>query len=703
MGFIKKFFLAIEWCCKARKGGRVLFIFYIFIKVCDLMTTRVRLTVCLFLAFTFTSAQMMNVRKWRKTERDSLDNALLLLDEKYFAQALPIFEDLLAHHPKEDFLKYSFAKCALHRPDRHSLAYDYLSEIYGKNKKLPDISYDMALAAHYNYKFDEAEQYVNEYLKGKRLKPDERTAAEKLVKNITYARFFFGRPTKTKIKNLGPAINSSGEEYVPAITADESMMIFSYSGEKSKGGRQNAYLQEDVNTGMFMEDIYMSEKKNGVFQPAVPLDSLNTTGPDAAISLSNDGNVLFVYRDIEDGGGDLYQSFLLGKDYSFPLRLEGKINSYAWDGHCSLSPDGQILYFSSEREGGFGGKDLYRASLGPDSVWTNIVNLGDSINTKEDEDAPFMFVDGRTLYYSSKGHNSMGGYDIFRSYMNVTDSSFKNVENLGYPLNSPSDDIYFILAANGRNGYYSTARKDGLGLKDIYLVEPNFSENVPAVLLVKGTTRFEGSNVSARAEVKLVKNNQVYGTFYSNSVTGKYLFTLPAGFIYEVVFTYSTLPSASISINTATLQVYSEKVHDVVFAPRKTVPAKASPTVAPVPLVDSDGFVPLSKLQAKTLRYIARYGDVQKPGLEFKVQITALKNTRRYYFPDLAKYGRIEKLELGDGFTRLMIGGSFATLRKAFVLNKKIVKKGYKDAFVVAFYNGKRVQYEELEKLQVFK
>jgi Tol biopolymer transport system component len=189
-------------------------------------------------------------------------------------------------------------------------------------------------------------------------------------------------------------------------------------------------------------------------------------GNDLAVSLSHDGQILFTYQDSPEGNGDLLISYLKDSVYSQPKKLTGEINTYAWEGSCSLSPDGKILYFSSNREGGYGGKDIYRAKLLSDSTWGNIINLGDSINTPYDEDAPFIHADGRTLFYSSNGLKSSGGYDIFRSLME-NDSTFKKTENLGYPINSPVDDIYFSLTANGNKAYYSAQKKGGEGLTDL--------------------------------------------------------------------------------------------------------------------------------------------------------------------------------------------------------------------------------------------
>jgi len=810
----------------------------------------------------------MNVRKWRQSERDSLDKALEMFDEKLYLRAMPVFQNLLAQHPKEEFLKYSYAKCALYRSDKHEEAYAYFTEVYNNNKKVPDIQYDMALAALYNYKFDEATDYIDQY--AKHTNADGKKNAETLKRNIVYARYYLSNPTNAKVTNIGTAVNSEYDEYVPAITADESALIFTYAGEKSKGGRLNENLAADK-YGNYLEDIYISYKKDNVFQPAIALDSLNTTAPDAAISLSEDGTILFIYQDIGDGHGDIYQSTLQGENFSKPQKLRGEVNSYAWDGHCSISPDGQTLYFSSERAGGFGGRDLYKATLSlPDSVWGNVVNLGDSVNTAYDDDAPFIHSDGITLFYSSKGRSSMGGYDIFRSVMRAEDSTFKKTENLGYPINSTSDDIYFVMGAKGNTGYYSSGKKDGKGMKDIYMVEPNFSWPKPSLYLVKGKVKNGPEGIESTIKVEITsKNNKLYKILKSNSKKGEYLVSLPPGVSYQLTYSYKNFPDQRLNINAVDLNGYMEKINDVNFeekpdvlasaktgslsiakndpelktakatpvqsvtttkqaieasvtqtvtavaavkptvtnpaiakntekppvtpketiseelkdevvnhvttktslpntettppaavakkaepvavasVEKKTPPAKEptpeklveTPAVASVPpatlptavrtrtslsVVDftntpvtstplnlpskpvsaaiaTKDFVPVNGPQAKAVKFTEKYGDVTANEMEFRVQVAAVKNDKNVVLPNQKLLGKVEKLNLNDGFVRITVGGAFTTLGEALEHNKKVVKAGQKEGFIIALYQGKRVSLDELEKMGLLK
>lgn len=693
---------------------------------------RISALVCILFLVQISFAQVTNVRKWRQSERDSLDNALLMYEEGLYLMALPVFEDILSHHPNEEFIQYSFAKCALYRSDKHEDAYKYLSAIYAKNKRVEEIDYDLARAAHYSNKLDEALTAINNYLGKKKIKPENKTKGELLKRYILNAQYYVASPTGARVNNAGDSINTGAEEYVPAITADESTLIFTYNGIKSTGGLMNDMSQPDP-LGIYHEDIYISRRDKGAFKAATPLANLNTDANDAAVSLSNDGNTLFIFRDNTDDHGDLYESRLVGDTYGSPVKIPGLVNSYSWDGHCSLSPDGKTLYFSSERGGGYGGKDIYRATLLADSTWGNITNLGDSINTQYDEDAPFIHPDGVTLYYSSMGRSSMGGYDVFRSTMNTADSSFKKIESLGYPINSTDDDIYFVIGANNKNAYYSSGRSGGKGLKDIYTIEPNFTNVKAALYLVKGTVKQDGQPVAASIHVIMTsKNGAAYKTLVSNSISGAYLVSLPAGANYRLSYSAPGQTPQILDLDATNLTDYTEKIYDVNFTagalagntPTVTGSAAASDstakavkdsvsaasgTIAVVTKTEKqkekekETFVPQNKNQEKLMNYSQKYGEVKADSLEFRVQIGAFKNADNIVYPNLEGLGKIQKLPTQDGLTRVTIGGSFKTLKKAFEFNKKVIAAGQSDAFVIALFNGKRLTLEELESKGIYR
>jgi hypothetical protein len=674
-------------------------------------------------------AQSTNTKKWRKTEKDTMASAVLMFEDANYILALPMFESLHNSHPKEEFIKYCYGKCALYRSDKHEVALKLLGEVYEKNKKVENIDYDLARAYHFNYKFDEGITLLDKYLAKKKIAPEDKQKAEQLKQYCVNGKELYAHPTDAKINNFGNGINTKNDEYVPVISADESIMIYTYRGPESKGGLQNEFKEADK-YGSYFEDIFQAVQIDGQWTKPAPINNVNTTSHDGAIALSADGFYLFVYRDNGDDHGDIYMSNSLYGEWSYPQKLKGGVNSYSWEGSCSMTANGKYLYFSSERGGGFGGKDIYRATLLPDSTWGNVINLGDSINTAYDDDAPFIHPDGVTLFYSSKGKNSMGGYDIFQSRLNWKDSTFSKPVNLGYPINTTDDDIYYVLSANGERGYYASGKNGGEGLKDIYTVYPGYVGKKPSIYIVKGKITAEGIPVSASVLVEIVdQNNKKLGEYVSSSSTGNYLVSLPSGGMFKLTYKYKSYPYKTLDINTSALEGYDEKLFDLNFNFADTIPvavvvppvkdtivAVVKPTkpvkepkpvvvkepVVKEPVVKKDNFVPNNDLQKKIKEYSERYGTISAEGLIFKVQIAAYKTPKNYVNAHLKGLGKIENLLLDDGITRITIGGEFKTLGEAFEHNKKVVYKGQKDAFVTALYNGKRVYLEDLEKMGIF-
>ncbi|MEI8136715.1 MAG: hypothetical protein WCH21_05235 [Bacteroidota bacterium] len=666
----------------------------------------IRIIFILFFAQVVNSfyAQTTNTRNWRKTEKDSMANAFLLFEGKNYKRAFAYFERIHKEHPKEEFLKYVYGKTALCRSDKYEDALKMLQEAYTKNPKIDIIEYDLARALHFNYKFDEALEMVDRFMENKYTKPEEKPAAELLKKHIQNAKYYSSIQTQAKITNIGKPINSPDEEYLPTISADESIMIFTYAGQKSKGGKLNeTIMQPDSINGIYTEDVYMSIKQNDQWQTPVPLDNINTINNDANISLSQDGQLLFIYKEDAVGHGDIYESHLVGETFSFPTKLKGQINTISREGHCSLSPDGKTLYFTSDRPGGFGGRDIYKAKLLADSTWGNVVNLGDSINTNYDEDYPFIHPNGSSLFYSSNGPKSSGGYDIFKAYMGPTDSSFQRTENLSFPINTPDDEIYFVLTPNGTRGYYSSGKAGGEGLKDIYLVEIGFEATTPVLLFVKGKVTFDDAPVESTIKVEITsKNNDVFNTSKTISATGNYMISLPPGQSYKITYSYKDEIPKTFEFDATAITNYTEKIIDIKFAtPKDTIPVAA--VVPGKALPNEFDKEAITLLQKKISKYSAAYGTISTEELEFKVQVAAFKNPENYKFKYLKGLGKIEKVLLNDGITRITINGTFNTLEKAWIHNKKVIKAGQGDAFVTVLYKGKRINFEELTKMGIYK
>lgn len=647
------------------------------------MKNSLLLIISLLITISAISQGSMKTRKWRKTEVDSLTKAQAMFEDENWSLALPIVEKLQSNHPKEMYLKYVLGICGLYRSDMHEKSLELLQQVYAKSKKVPDIEYDIARAYHYNYKFDDAILLIDKYLTKKNLTETQKKKAGQLRFYCINGKTFVAEPVDAKIENIGEIVNTVSSEYVPVISSDEQIMILTYRGDQSTGGKQNAYNQPDE-LGIYYEDVFITHKENNNWvTPSGIGTNINTNVHDAAIAISNDGQKLFIFCDNGSDGGDIYLSKLIGEEWSTPEKLKGEVNTSAWEGSASLSADEKTLYFSSETPGGFGGKDLYQATLMPDSSWGNIKNLGSTINTVYDDDAPFIHPDGVMMLYSSKGLNSMGGYDIFRTELSI-DSVWSTPVNLGYPINTPDEDIYFVLAANGTRGYYASGKSGGFGLQDIYSVDVEKIMKAPPVFMLSGITTADNKPVEAKIKVEVMEKNIVYKEFASNSMKGNYLVNLPPGANYKVIYSYNGYPPQEVKIEALALKDYTEKEVNINFTmPKDTLPKRDS-LLAKTDSVGNDSLKkPVSSVE----------------GLEFKVQIAAYNLPKNYKYDHLKGFGNIEKLVLDDGITRFTIGGAFATLGAASEHKDKVKSAGQKDAFVTAIYKGKRVYLEELEKL----
>lgn len=631
----------------------------------------------------------MKTRKWRKIEKDSLATAQAMFIDENYLLALPIFDKLQQNHPKELYLKYVTGICGLYRSDMHEKALEYLSAVYEKNKKAADIQYDLARAYHYNYKFDEALAILDEYLKGK-VTPQQKKDAMQLIQYCNNGKILVAAPVDAKIDNIGEIVNTVASEYVPVISSDESVMILTYRGDQSTGGLQNNYNQPD-SFGIYYEDVFITHKENNNWVAPVSIGSnINTIVNDAAVAISNDGQKLFTFKDDSYDGGDIYISKLDSDNWSAPQKLKGDVNSAAWEGSASLSADEKTLYFSSERPGGFGGRDLYKATLMPDSTWGNVKNLGATINTAYDDDAPFIHPDGKTLIYSSEGLNSMGSYDIFQAQYNPADSTWSTPKNLGYPINTPDDDRYFILSVDGKRGYYASGKAGGYGLHDIYVVDMP-DEYAKPIALVKGTITKENVPIGAVVQVDITdKDPSSYGTFKSNAAYGNYLVNLIPGHNYKLTYKLKGFSDITKTLDATNLTTYSENIFDIKFSMKGDSLFKAD-SIAAYAKKDST-------TTGTTPTIVTAVGNSTKEGLEFKVQIAAYNMAKNYKYDNLKSLGKVEKLVLQDGITRFTMG-KFKTLNEAIMFKNKVQKAGQKDAFVTAIYEGKRVYLEDLEKL----
>ncbi len=386
-------------------------------------------------------------------------------------------------------------------------------------------------AYHLNYQFDEA---IGNYqrLKDEFEQADQQVQAEldQLIETSKRAKSMVSAPINMEIRNIGSTINTFNQEYFPFVNADQSMLVFTSKRKGCLGGINEF-------TGTYNEDIFYATKNaNGTWsKPKAFKDSINTYAHDASIGLSADGQTLWIYRYHPNDGGDLFKSTLNGKTWTTPQRLSSDINSSFWEGSVSVSADKSKLFFSSDRPGGYGGKDLYFCNRLPNGEWALAQNCGPNVNTDKDENTPYIHPDGVTLFFSSKGHTTMGGYDLF--FSELTDEQWSKPFNIGYPVNTPGDDMHFKPNIDRQTAYYSSYKTDGYGKQDIYLITfPNIKKTPLTV--------YKGNAVDSKGQtiedlfitVSDDKTAELIGNYVPNASTGKYIIILKPGKSYRIEY-----------------------------------------------------------------------------------------------------------------------------------------------------------------------
>jgi hypothetical protein len=283
--------------------------------------------------------------------------------------------------------------------------------------------------------------------------------------------------------------------------------------------------------------------------------------------------ILIVYRFTSDNmltaaSGDLFISELNGDQWTNAVKLPENINSKGWEPSACLAKDGRLMFFTSSREGSIGGTDIYMIKKLPNGEWALPTNLGSTINTPYNEDSPYLHPDGKTLYFSSEGHNSMGGYDLFVTEYNEEKNTWSRPKNVGYPLSTAHDDIHFTFSADGKRAFFSTNRSDSYGDKDIYYAVLEEKE-ANHVLVVKGFVVDSLSNAPIKAIITVYdqNNSSVVGVYSSNESSGKYIMVLPEGKDFTLTVESENYKLCGDHISTLDIKDYTEVNKDIKLCP----------------------------------------------------------------------------------------------------------------------------------------
>ncbi|MBU8891553.1 MAG: hypothetical protein KOO66_02155 [Bacteroidales bacterium] len=275
---------------------------------------------------------------------------------------------------------------------------------------------------------------------------------EKQIQSCEIAKEQIKTPANVKENNIGKPVNDGFSNIRPVVSSSENSMVY-------------------ISRLKFYDAIFYTKRKDEYWTAPVNITpDLGSDGNYYSCFLSADGNTLLLYKD-DLYNRDIYISYLLNNRWSLPGKLNKNINSKFQETFASLSSDGKTIYFVSDHKGGFGGTDIYKSEFSEKTQdWGEAVNMGNTINTEFDEETPIILENGNKLYFSSQGHTNMGGFDIFFAQKD-SENKWSKPENLGYPVNSTDDNLFFIPVGDGTNAYISKFDQNGFGQEDIVKLE----------------------------------------------------------------------------------------------------------------------------------------------------------------------------------------------------------------------------------------
>ncbi len=489
-----------------------------------------------FLCFLTHAVAVVSQTKFSKNPQ--LETANKELQRGNYLTALPIYKSEFKKDPNNLYIKYSLGICYLHTRINHEEALTYLQECSLNPKIDPEVHKHLGRAFMLNNRLDEAIVCFTRYGE---LLPKQKQDANHFIRQCRNAQALISLPASATFQNLGNTINSPEPDYNPLVNKDESILVFTSRRKTNIGGKT---IEMD---GYRNSDIYYSEIKNEKWLPAKNAGRLINTGLDEeAVGISADGREIFVYIDHINEYGDLYYArrnpgtVEFTKMTAFDKTINKNIET-----SCCMSEDGNVLFFA-RRESINSASDLFICRKLPTGKWAQPQKLPDHINGPYNEDSPFLSYDGETLYFSSDGINSMGGYDLFKCKWDRENNIFSTPENLGCPINSTDDERSISVTLDNSLGYISAFRLNGAGDLDIYRIK--FNDDDPVSRVYSGTI-FLGDTIAENqpqdVSVSILASNVLSGKEYRfthSSKTGKNVMTLPDGLYKIEVFAEGYMP-----------------------------------------------------------------------------------------------------------------------------------------------------------------
>ena len=435
-----------------------------------------------------------------------------------FLFAIPAYKQLLKQEPNNFDYNYKLGICYLYTNINKTFAIQYLETASKAPKPEKQVLYHLGLAYQYASRFDDAIKTYNTYKTG--LKGPEMELIDHQIETCENGKEYVKHPVNVTFQNLGKEINSEYPDYYPFVPANESFVVFTSRRKDNIGGQVevDGYYSSDIYISVPVSDVWTKPKNMG--------GTVNTRYDEQAVGLTPDGQMMLMYIDHIDSLGNIYSSINKAGVFQRMRKLNSNVNS-DFETAGSITPDGNIIFFASKRDGGLGETDIYMARKLPNGQWAKAQNLGTTVNTKYNEDFPQIAPDGKTLYFSSKGHAGMGDYDLFQTTWNEEENTWTEPKNLGYPINSVGDDRSISFTEDNRVAYISAVRDGGFGDLDLYRVKFNDTEDRTTVLQGYITTVDSAKNITTFVTIKDLKNKDAPELTYNpNPNTGKFIMAL---------------------------------------------------------------------------------------------------------------------------------------------------------------------------------
>lgn len=468
--------------------------------------------------------------------------------DKYFKirnynEALVLYLKVIEAGINDPMIYYRTAASYLHMPQISeqvkSIPYFEYAIENGKDLLPSRVYFDLGNIYHKDDRVEKAITFYSKYKSTLKRNSSDLAEVNRALEIANNALSMMSMAKDITIRNVGAVINTQYTEYNPVVSADEGAMAFT-ALRPGTGKTRN---------GRLIEEIFVAYNKSGTWSQPQPVKVASDYNVGTA-GMSADGQRMLIFIGGATGEGNLYAIDKSGKEWSQPVTLGNKINSGSLETTASITPDSKTLYFSSSRPGGYGGLDIYKSIKNEEGAWGSPVNLGPEVNTKYDEDAPFIHPDQWTLFFTSNGHNTMGGRDIFVT--RIFNDEWTTPENMGYPINTTSNDNYFTLTADGRKGYFSSDRKGGEGGQDIYTLNmPEEETNIP-LTMIKGRI-LDGETKQALPTtiyiIDVESGKKLDFVYQPDPKTGNYLIILPPAKNYDMIIESEGFLPYTLNIN----------------------------------------------------------------------------------------------------------------------------------------------------------